>query len=345
MPQIETDVLRRVSAKCLIGTLAVALLTLVGYQLHLNLSTVGFLYLIVVVLLSGTGDFLSSAFVSILAVGCLDYFFAQPVFSFRVVDPLNVVAIAAFLTTSLVITRQVSRLREMTNEALSSIHRKLIDAEERERTRIARELHDDINQRISLVALDLAELEEQTLSESDAEVGRQIQKILQRVSTIGADLHSISHGLHYSSLDILGIAASTENYCGEFAKRQKVKIDFKSHDVPSPLPLEISLHLFRVLQEALLNSVKHSGERYIEVELFGTSDAMHLTVCDSGFGFDPKVAMQGSGLGLVSMRERLKLLNGKFSIDSKAGHGSKIHASVPFSSESYARELIEEIGN
>jgi signal transduction histidine kinase len=341
MPQIETNVLRRVSAKSLIGTLAVALLTLVCYQLHWNLATVGFLYLIIVVLLSITGDFFSSAFVSILAVGCLDYFFAPPAFSLWVADPLNVVATAAFLTTSLVITRQVSRLREMTDKALLSIHRKLIDAEERERTRIARELHDDINQRISLVALDLAQLE-QTPSESVAEVSSYIQKVLQRLSEIGADLHAISHGLHSSGLDILGIAAAAKSYCREFAKRQKVEIDFKSHDVPSPLPLEISLPLFRVLQEALLNSAKHSGERYFEVELFGTSAAIHLTVCDSGIGFDPKVATQGGGLGLVSMRERMKLVNGKFSIDSKPRRGTKIHASVPLSSESYARELSKE---
>src|SRR5271154_5086879 len=127
MPQIEANVLWRVGAKCLIGALAVALITLVCYQLRWNLATVGFLYLIIVVLLSITGDFFSSAFVSILAVVCLDYFFAPPAFSLWVVDRLNVVAIAAFLTTSLVITRQVSRLREMTDEALLSVHRKLID--------------------------------------------------------------------------------------------------------------------------------------------------------------------------------------------------------------------------
>src|SRR5277367_1492671 len=145
MPRIEANVLRRVGAKCLIGTLAVALITLGCYQIHWNLATVGFLYLIIIVLLSITSDFFSSAFVSILAIGCLDYFFAPPAFSIWVADPLNVVAIAAFLTTSLVITRQVFRLREMTDEALSSVHRKLIEADEREHTRIARELSEDIN--------------------------------------------------------------------------------------------------------------------------------------------------------------------------------------------------------
>src|SRR5271170_2750334 len=127
---------RRVSAQCLIGTLAVALLTLVCYRLHLNFFTVGFLYLIVVVLLSTTGGFFSSAFVSIIAIGCLDYFFVPPFFSLRVDDSMNVVAITVFLTTSLVVTRLVSKLRKMTDEALSGVHRKLIDAEARERARV-----------------------------------------------------------------------------------------------------------------------------------------------------------------------------------------------------------------
>jgi len=327
---------RRVSAQCLIGTLAVALLTLVCYRLHLNFFTVGFLYLIVVVLLSTTGGFFSSAFVSIIAIGCLDYFFVPPFFSLRVDDSMNVVAITVFLTTSLVVTRLVSKLRKMTDEALSGVHRKLIDAEERERARVARELHDDICQRIALLSLGLEQLGEleQSSSKSVVEVSDCIQELQQRVSEIGSDLHAVSHRLHSSTLKYLGLATSAETLCREFAKQQKVEIDFKSHDVPSSLPLEISLPLFRVLQEALFNSAKHSGERHFEVELFGTSGAIHLTVCDSGIGFDPKVAIQGSGLGLTSMRERLKLVHGEFSIDSQPQGGTKIYASVPLSSES-----------
>ena len=104
--------------------------------------------------------------------------------------------------------------------------------------------------------------------------------------------------------------------------------------MPSPLSLEISFPLFRVLQEALLNSAKHSGERHFEVELFGTSGAIHPTVSDSGIGFDPKVAVQGSGLGLTSMRERLRLVHGEFSINTRHQGGTKIYVSVPLNSES-----------
>ena len=120
-----------------------------------------------------------------------------------------------------------------------------------------------------------------------------------------------------------------KGFCGEFEKRQKLEIEFRSHDLPSPLPPDLSLSLFRVLQQALINSAAHSGARNSEVELFGTTDAIHLTVRDSGIGFDPEAAMKGTGLGLVSMRERMKLVNGTFSIDSNARHGTTIHASVP----------------
>jgi signal transduction histidine kinase len=335
---------RHVSAQCLIGTLGVALLTLVCYPLHLNFSTVSFLYLIVVVLLSITGSFFSSALVSIIAIGCLDYFFIPPLFSLRVDDPLNVVTITVFLTTSLVITRLVSKLRKMAEDARLTVHRKLIEAEERDYTRIARELNEDINQRVALVAVGLDQLGEleHTPSESLAELNGYTRELRQRVSEISADLYAISQRLGASNLEYLGLETVAKAFCREFAARRKVEIDFRGRDVPGHVPLEISFALFRVLQEALLNSAKHSGERHFEVELYGTSGAIHLTVFDSGVGFDPGVAMQGSGLGLTSMRERLKLVNGEFSIDSQAQRGTKIHATAPLRSGSNARVSMPE---
>jgi signal transduction histidine kinase len=120
-------------------------------------------------------------------------------------------------------------------------------------------------------------------------------------------------------------------FCKEFGQKQKVGIDFKTRDLQGPVPLDLSLSLFRVLQEALRNSAQHSGTRKFEVELFETSDALHLVVRDSGIGFDPKAAMKGKGLGLISMQERIKLVKGEFSIDSQLNRGTTIHASVPLS--------------
>jgi signal transduction histidine kinase len=153
------------------------------------------------------------------------------------------------------------------------VHRKLIDAEEREYTRIATELNEDINQRVALVAFGLDQLGEleHTPSEPVAEVMGHTRELSQRVSEIGADLHAISHRLRSSNLEYLGIESAAKTFCREFAAQRKVEIDFRSRDVPKHVPLEISFPLFRVLQEALLNSAKHSGERYFEVELFGTS--------------------------------------------------------------------------
>jgi signal transduction histidine kinase len=142
----------------------------------------------------------------------------------------------------------------------------------------------------------------------------------------------LSHELHSAKLQYLGIVGAIRGFCKEFGEQQKVEIDLQSHDMPSPLSPDISLGLFRVLQEALHNSAKHSGVRHFEVRLWGTSDEIHLTVRDSGAGFNREAAKQSRGLGLISMEERLKLVNGTLSIESQPQHGTTIHARVPFDS-------------
>jgi signal transduction histidine kinase len=117
--------------------------------------------------------------------------------------------------------------------------------------------------------------------------------------------------------------------CRDIAQQTKVEIEFKNQDLPSTLPPDISLCLFRVLQEALRNSVKHSGAQHIDVGLYGTPDEVHLAVSDSGRGFDREATKGGRGLGLVSMEERLKILKGTLSIDSQPSRGTAIRASVP----------------
>jgi two-component system sensor histidine kinase UhpB len=155
----------------------------------------------------------------------------------------------------------------MAEDARFSVHRKLIDAEEREYTRIATELNEDINQRVALVAFGLDQLGEleHTPSEPVAEVKGHTRELSQRVCELGAELHAISQRLRSSNLEYLGIETAAKTFCREFAAQRKVEIDFRRRDVPSHVPLEISFPLFRVLQEALLNSAKHSGERHFEV--------------------------------------------------------------------------------
>jgi PAS domain S-box-containing protein len=220
---------------------------------------------------------------------------------------------------------------KLAEDALSSVSRRLIEAHEEERTWIARELHDDVNQRIALLAIELGVLK-QSLPDSAGEIRSRIQKVGKSVSDIGQDIQALSHRLHSSKLEYLGILAAMAGFCKELSELQTVEIDFSHTNVPAVVPPEISLCLFRVLQQALHNAVTHSGVRSFRVELRGLSDEIELTVSDLGVGFDSKLAMHGKGLGLISMRERLHLVRGEISIDSKLNCGTTVHARVPLRS-------------
>ena len=229
--------------------------------------------------------------------------------------------------------------RKLAEAALASVSRRLIEAQEQERSRIARELHDDIGQRLALLAIKLAQLQQSPPNSS--ELPSRIGELQKQTSEIAADIQSLSHELHSSRLQYLGIAAAMRGFCREFGEQQKVEIDFKTHDLPVPLSPDISLCFFRVLQEALHNSAKHSGVRHFEVRLWGTSDEIHLTVKDSGAGFDREAAKMSRGLGLISMEERLKLLNGTMTIESQPKRGTAIHARVPLR---YGRDSMGAAG-
>jgi PAS domain S-box-containing protein len=220
--------------------------------------------------------------------------------------------------------------RKLTDAALASVSSRLIEAQEQERSRIARELHDDIGQRLAILAINLAQVQRSPANSS--ELPDRIGEAHKLTSEIAADIQSLSHELHSSRLQYLGIVAAMRGFCREFGEQQKVEIDVKIHDLPVSLSPDISLGFFRVLQEALHNSAKHSGVRYFEVELWGTPDEIHLAVSDFGAGFDIDAAKTSQGLGLVSMEERLKLLNGTLSIESQLQRGTTIHARGPLSS-------------
>ena len=220
--------------------------------------------------------------------------------------------------------------RKLADMALASVSGKLIEAQEQERRRIARELHDDIGQRLALLAIELAQLQQS--SSNPSKFPGHIVKIQLQTSEIAADIQSLSHELHSSRLQYLGLAAALRGFCQEFSEQQKVEVDFKTHDLPTPMSPDISLCFFRVLQEALHNAAKHSGVRHFEVRLWGTPDEIHLTISDSGVGFDVEASKASRGLGLISMHERLKLLNGTLAIESQLQRGITIHASVPHKS-------------
>jgi PAS domain S-box-containing protein len=217
--------------------------------------------------------------------------------------------------------------RKQAEEALSTVNRRLIEAQEQERTRIGRELHDDVNQRLAMLATELEQLRN-----NPSEVENRVRKLLHETNEISNDVEALSHELHSSKLEYLGVVAGIRSWCTEFGERQNIEIDFRS-DVTIVLPFEIGVCLFRVLQEALHNIVKHSGVKRVDVRLTEHSNQIHLRVSDSGKGFDLESTMQGKGLGLTSMRERVRLVNGTIAIESKPMGGTTIEVRVPFGSE------------
>jgi PAS domain S-box-containing protein len=230
---------------------------------------------------------------------------------------------AGYIGSCIDITEQ-----KLAEETLSSISRQLIEAQEQERTWIAREMHDDINQRLSVVAMEL-DLQGHNLQASSDELRRSMTEMYKQISALSSDIHSMSHRLHSLRLDSLGLAAAAKSLCCEVAERQDVKVRFSSERVPRKLPDAISLCLFRVLQEALQNAVKHSGVRCFRVSLVGSTNQVALTVSDEGCGFSTEEALRKGGLGLTSMKERLKLIGGKFEINAKPSRGTIIRAFVP----------------
>ncbi|MCI0349879.1 MAG: PAS domain S-box protein, partial [Acidobacteriales bacterium] len=218
--------------------------------------------------------------------------------------------------------------RKHAEEALSSVSRRLIQAQEKERMRIARELHDDINQRIAMLAVEVGRLRH-TPPDSRRELEQSLNAVQGRLAEISTELQAISHRLHSSKLDYLGLAAACKSFCTEFAERQSVTIDFAAEGIPEAVPQEVSICLFRVLQESLTNAFKHSRAERIEVRLHGVVGEIQLSIRDYGVGFDVNGAMNGRGLGLISMRERVSLVNGAMLIASKPMGGTKISVRVP----------------
>jgi PAS domain S-box-containing protein len=219
--------------------------------------------------------------------------------------------------------------QKLAEEALSSISRRLIDAQEQERSRIARELHDDINQRLALVAMGL-DRQRGDLRSTTREMRSAMGKAIKQISDIVSDVHMMSHRLHCSKLDTVGLAAAAAGFCRELSKQQNVEVDFQCDGIARELPEAIALCMFRVLQEALQNAVRHSGAKHFKVSLAECTNQIALTICDEGRGFNPAEALKGSGLGLASMIERLKLVGGELLIDAGPKRGTTIRASVPF---------------
>jgi PAS domain S-box-containing protein len=211
-------------------------------------------------------------------------------------------------------------------EALSNLSRSLMEAQEKERAWIARELHDDLGQRVAALLIQLHSCK-QVLPSGTSEQAR-VQEACDQMAALANDVHAISHRLHSAKLELLGIASAVAGLCRELSEQHQVEIDFSHAGISKNLSKDVALCLLRVSQEALNNALKHAGVRHFKVMLRGTPTEIQLEVSDTGIGFDPEVAIGGRGLGLISMRERLRLVNGEFFIESQPGRGTSIRARV-----------------
>jgi PAS domain S-box-containing protein len=220
--------------------------------------------------------------------------------------------------------------RKLTAQSLEDLSGRLITSQEEERARIARELHDDFSQRLALHSIGLAQLWKK-LPESEVEERAEVQELLKRTREMASDMRSLSYQLHSTRLEHVGLELALEGLCKEMSSKYNIEIEFTQLGVSSEIPKDVALCLFRIAQEALGNVVKHSHAKQAQAELRGADNEIRLRVVDVGAGFDPRLTH--TGIGLVSMRERLRLVGGTLSVRSAPSKGTEILAQVPLSAQ------------
>jgi signal transduction histidine kinase len=230
----------------------------------------------------------------------------------------------------IVVHRDITE-RQRTEESIRELSSRLILAQEEERSRIARELHDDISQQLVLLGIEIQQVEE-AIPETAAFLRARLKEIWKKAHEASQDVQRISHQLHSSKLENLGLPAALKGLLQEFIRLHQVGGETQFWDIPTPLDREVSLTLFRVAQEALRNAAKHSGAKNIRIELMGETAGLLLRISDDGVGFDPKVNSR-YGLGMISMEERLRLVKGRLSVWSSVGVGTQVEARVPLTAQ------------
>ena len=230
----------------------------------------------------------------------------------------------------IVISHQDITERKRHEQAIQELSGRLINSQEQERSRIARELHDDINQQVAMLAIELQQLED-FLPEGLFEGRQKVKGLWEKTHTLSTDIQHLSHQLHSSRLEHLGIIPALRGLCTEFSEQHKIEADFQHQQVPPGIASDIALALFRVAQESLHNVAKHSHAKKVRLELLGTAGKIVLRVSDDGVGFDPSAPKNHAGLGMVSMSERIRLVGGTLSLSSIHRLGTQVEAAIPLS--------------
>ena len=211
-------------------------------------------------------------------------------------------------------------------EALRRLAGRLMTAQDDERRRIARDLHDDLSQKLAYLAMDLSKL---ALKPSSQELQKELLALRGRAHEASDTVRHISHQLHPSVLDDIGLEAAVEQYCEEFEERSGIATHFTAHDVPESLPRPVASSVYHIFQESLRNVSKHSRAEQVFVTLEAAGDVLRLTVKDKGVGLAPERLKTGISIGIVGMKERAHLVNGTLSVESRAGEGTEVTVSVP----------------
>jgi signal transduction histidine kinase len=216
---------------------------------------------------------------------------------------------------------------------------RVAQVQEHERAHVARELHDNVGQRMALLGVRLAELQQKT-QKSDPSVAGQIVALQKLTNDICSDIHALSRRLHPSHVQYLGLTRALSVLCREFGDHHDMDVEFAHDEIADTVPFDVTICLYRVAQEALRNAQTHSGCRQVRVELASPRGAVCLRVSDPGRGFDPAARKPGHGLGFVSIAERLRILSGHWSVQSAPGQGTCIEVTIPLAADA-ARELPE----
>ena len=241
------------------------------------------------------------------------------------ITSLLIIAVLSLITIYLQRSRKQLTLAKEKQMQLSGM---LINAEEKERSRVASELHDDFSQRLAILALGLENVDEATPASLE-QVHKQLQELARSTSELGSDLHTLSHRLHSSTLESLGLVPAVDALCREFTCKQGIRVDFSCDEIPRSNNPDAAICIFRIVQEALRNLKKYSGAEEAEVDLRMTGDRLEIRVRDKGRGFSLSELGQNGGLGIRSMEQRARLLGGKFKIHSELGKGTIVEAWVP----------------
>jgi signal transduction histidine kinase len=325
-------------------------------------------FLVIVVVVAWYARFAPGLLGALCATLVMDYFFTEPIYSLDLskkdVSGLIVFAVSAMVASWASASRrhvqdELKRARDETEqkviERTADLRRtnaqleaeiverekaqrevehlagRLIHAQEEERSRIGRELHDHISQRLGLLTIKIDQLRGDPAVTSGP--SRSLGELRQQTSEITTDVHRLSHRLHSSMLDYLGLVPALQRLVGEVSERHGINIDWRHDALPTPPTSEVALCLFRIAEEGLNNMAKHSRARTARVALGARDGGISLVVEDAGAGFDPRILESKAGLGFVSMRERLRFVRGTIHVESAPGRGTRIEAWVPTSAD------------